>query len=476
MDTTGKQGLGQSRGQVSAQAQTSPGAPAKTEPGAGLKKAELDMLHLTEGLLAQESPKKAGAMLVNRLAEVAYSDRVVLVEIGHRSTLLNVSGGGVVDQDSHFSDAINVLNRRLGDQRKALVVPVENEEGEDQLRKVQVAMRGTQVLWLPLPFTSQASEGDIKYALWMERWRGRAWTDGEVALLNRGALLFGQGLRPRGGGLRKALPTSVILLAVLAVFVGVMMISTQSSTTAPARVVPADPTYVFAPLEGVLKDLEVKPGQQVRQGDVLFRYDADLLDRSIDESVRAVAVARAELERLEGAGFRDAEARAKLPVQKLEVERAEAESAFYMDQRARADVKAVTDGVVVLDDPDELVGKPLQQGEHVFSIADPGNTRLRLMVPASDAGLVKVGAEIEIHLDRDPLNSVFAKVTRVGYEIVVSEDDIPSIVIDAQWQPDSVGKIAPGQRGSAKVFSEPKPLWKQIFRKPLISFRQITGL
>ncbi|MCP5142571.1 MAG: HlyD family efflux transporter periplasmic adaptor subunit [Gammaproteobacteria bacterium] len=450
-------------------------------PAAGVAVSLRELLgriaQVAEAGMRAPNVREASAVLVNRVAEVVACDRVVLVQLGHRPTLVNVSGGGVIEQDSRFTDAVSLLNRRLRAQQGGVIVPDEPEEGGDsRLRECQTAMRGTQIFWLPLPFEIGAPPEQIRYALWLERWRGRAWMDDEIELLNRAAVFFGPMLRPRGGRVREKLARRKILGVVLAVLAGVLMIPVQSSTVAPARVVPNEPNYVFAPLEGVLKDLEVKPGQEVVEGDILFRYDARVVDKKIDEAVREVAVARAELERLEGAAFRDAEARAQLPVQQLKVDLAESNLTFLRDQRERADVRSTSAGVIVLDDPDALIGRPLQLGEQVLGVADPDDTKLTLMVPVSDAGLLIDGQQVELRLDRDPLNSIPATVTRIGFEVVKSDQGVASVLVEARWDESISGRVRPGQRGSAKLISDPQPLWRQVFRKPLIKLREITGL
>lgn len=454
--------------------------PSATPPaGAPMSVRELlgRVAQVAEAGLRAPNAREAGALLVNRIAEIVATDRAVLIELGLRPRLINVSGGGVIEQDSRFSEAVVLLNRRLRGQAKGVVIPDEPREGGDtHLRDRQAAMRGTRILWLPLPFDGQTAGDQIQYALWLERWRGRDWLPDEITLLDRAALFFGQTLRPRAGRIREKLSKRKVFAVIAAIFIGVMMIPVESSTIAPARVVPAHPNYVFAPIEGVLKELEVKPGQEVRVGDVLFRYDARVIDKKLDEAVREVAVARAELERLEGAAFRDAEARAKLPVQRLEVELTESNLEFLRAQRERADVRATSDGVVVLDDPDSLIGRPLQLGEQVFGIADPGDTKVRMMVPSSDAGLIEEGQRVELRLDRDPLHSIPATVTRVGFDIGMSDEGVPSVMTEAAWTSDLPQGVQPGQRGSAKLISARQPLWMQIFRKPLIKLREITGL
>ncbi|HHC25185.1 MAG TPA: HlyD family secretion protein, partial [Desulfobacterales bacterium] len=165
---------------------------------------------------------------------------------------------------------------------------------------------------------------------------------------------------------------------------------------------------------------------------------------------------------------------AELPVQQLEVERAEADVLFFAKQQARAEVRTAKSGFIVLDDPDALVGATLRTGQVVLSVADPSRTKLRIMVPAGDAGFLKKGARVSIRLDSDPLQSLPAIVERIGFEIKLSEDKVPSVLVEAVWS-DDIHDVQPGQTGSAKIFGESTCLGMQILRKPLIAFRSLTG-
>ena len=58
----------------------------------------------------------------------------------------------------------------------------------------------------------------------------------------------------------------------------------------------------------------------------------------------------------------------------------------------------------------------------------------------------------------------------------MSDEGVPSVMTEAAWTSDLPQGVQPGQRGSAKLISARQPLWMQIFRKPLIKLREITGL
>lgn len=211
-----------------------------------------------------------------------------------------------------------------------------------------------------------------------------------------------------------------------------------------------------------------------QRGGCDFRYDTRILEKQFEEAVKGIAVARAELARLEGAAYKDEDARARIPVQKLEIERKQDELEFIKKQMELSEVRSGVSGVVVLDNPDALIGALLRTGEMAMSIASPEHTKPRMMVPVTDAGLLEKDASVYIHLDSDPLKLIHAKVERIGFDVRLSDDRIPSVLVDAVWE----GGISatPGQRGAARIQGPRTYLGLQIFRKPLMSLRTRLGI
>lgn len=432
-------------------------------------------IRMCAAVFSTPAPQEAAAITVNRVSELTRVDRAVLVRLRGSDAIAAVTGGGAAAQDSAFADAVGAARNRFRDRPEAVVVPHvadADRESAPSLHAVQRAMGGAQILWLPLWLTNDQSQPP-RYALWLERWHGQLWERADVELLQHAALFLGHGLnrdrtqtRTRGRYLRWGLVAAVLLFLAMPV---------TSRVTAPGRVAPDRPRHIFAPMDGIIKELLVRPGQWVESGDVLFRYDARVLDKRLEEAFRQVAVERAKLVRLQGAAHRDPEARAEVPVQELEVQRAQAETAFFTQQQERADVRTPQAGVVVLDDPDALIGAAVQTGQAVLSVADPAQTKLRLRVPASDVGFLEEGARVSVRLDSDPLRSIPALITRVGFEVSVSEAGVPSVVADAIWV-DDPPDIQPGQKGTATIFGPSTVMAFQILRKPLIAFRSFTGL
>lgn len=438
-------------------------------------------IRLCSATFSTPVPQESAALVVNRISELVKVDRAVLVQLRGKHAIQALTGGGAAAQDSAFADAVEAARRRYRDRQDPVVVPpVEVGEGfgdnpdrvaSPHVKKVQESMGGTRILWLPLWLSREQDVAPV-HALWLERWHNQPWEPGDVELLQHAALFLGHALiRPRRiRRARKRWLRAGIVLALLAF----LCLPVTSRVTAPAKVAPDRPHHIFAPMDGILKELFVRPGQRVSQNDLLFRYDARVLEKRLEEARRNVSVARAKLLKLQGAAHRDPDARAEVPVQKLAVERAEADAVFFAKQRDRADVRTAKAGVIVLDDPDGLIGAALQTGQAVMSVADPEQTKLKMMVPSSDVGFLKKGARVEVHLDNAPFQGVAAVITRIGFEVQLSQDGLPSVLAEAVWVDDSL-EVRPGQKGSAKIFGDSTLMGIQILRKPVIFFRSLFG-
>jgi len=426
-------------------------------------------VHYANRALATESTAEAAAQIVTRFGELMPVDRVVLVKHGWRPRVLAVDTGAEVARQGRFSAMLRRFAKVQRQRTEPLRLPVSNPVADDPRDEaMRQAMNGSHALWLPL---ARTSDGMPSHSLWLERWNNRPWLDEEMTLLTRLGPFLSASL---GAGRRKAVSrwrwVAVIFL------LGLFCFPVTESAVAPAQVIAQAPRHVFAPLDGIVKTLHVRPGQWVQPGDLLLSYDTRVLDQQLNEARQQEAVARAELARLESAAYTDAEARAKLPVQTLVVAQAQAQTTFYHAQRAQADVPASIAGMVVLDDEQALVGAPVQLGERLFELANPEQTKLRLHVPVTDSGLVMMDSVVKLRLDSQPLQVWSATVSRIGFDVNVSADDIPSIVVDAQWREQAPTGVLPGQHGSARVEAGMTVLGWQILRKPVLLILGILGV
>lgn len=429
------------------------------------------LVNLAQAALEAGSQEKAGHIIVNRIHSLVKTERAVLVPLKEKTRVLCVSGDIEASEDNPFSQAVHEIRKFCKGGNEPRVISGETLPDDiraTNARQILAGMGGTHILWMPLPLKA---DGDAEFALWMERWGGNPWTQEEIRMVSHARTFLAHALIAREkkvekGSLKMQIP---LIFLVLLLFVPI-----TGRINAPAQVVPNRPHYVFAPFDGIIEELLVRPGEKVHKDDVLFRYDTRVLEKQLEEARSGLGVARAELARLEGAAYMDEESRARIPVQKLEVERRQAEVDFLKEQLALSEVRAEEDGIVVLDDPDSLVGAPVFTGKLVLSVADPNRTKLRILSPVTDAGLIREGAPVVMRPDTDPFSSMHGKVTHVGFDVIMSEERIPSILIEAEWDEDMY--IRPGQRGAAKIEGPKMPLGILFLRKQIGWIRKLFGI
>lgn len=462
--------------------QKPPAVAQQAQPAANTILARL--IHLSVAALGADSPESAGSIIVNRIHTLVKTDRAILVPTKGKQRIFCISGDLDVCQgeDHPYAEAVHEIRKTFKKDHTPRVITKETLDSDihaPNTRKVLEAVGGTNVLWFPLLMAGKQESG---FNLWLERWNNQSWNQEEIRLLSHGAMFFGHALSdPRSKREESESKKNKWWKKLLSFPIFILLISLipmDARVSAPVEVVPDRPYYVFAPFDGIMEELEVQPGEHVKEGELLFRYDTRVLEKQLEEARRGVAVALAELARLEGAGYDDHDARAKIPVQKLEVERAQAEVAFIQNQLELSEVKAGEDGVIVLDDPDALIGAPLQTGQMVLRIADPERTKLSLEVPATDAGVFEEGNSVFARMDANPLKSFPAKVSRIGFDVTLSKEGkkntpIPSILVEAAWE----GKppVLPGQRGRASIHGKKTVLGLVWFRRALTRWRNRFG-
>ncbi|HBO76703.1 MAG TPA: HlyD family secretion protein, partial [Cupriavidus sp.] len=104
---------------------------------------------------------------------------------------------------------------------------------------------------------------------------------------------------------------------------------------APAEVTSLDLQMVSAPIEGVVKEVHVRPNQTVKAGQPLFSLDDTTLSHRLEVASQAVAVADAELLAARQNAFRSDDSKAQLTTlqSRAEERRAELESIRSQLQR-----------------------------------------------------------------------------------------------------------------------------------------------
>lgn len=432
----------------------------------------VNLIRITSRSFKTASFEETAQLLVNHLSELIQVDRVALVKLNKKTEVIAVTSGHKLNQNTILAEAVRQVVKSSKSENPRIIPASDNQAPAHALEKMTTTYEGNSILWLPLSLGDE-NKHPAQHALWLERWHKKQWKQEDIQLLQQSAIYLAHALLRYQNQSKPVQRHYVKWIAVIAVVIGLMMPVT-SSTLAPVEVVAQQPRYIFSGIDGIVKELLVQPGQRVKKNELLLTFDTRVLDQQLEESREKVAVAKANLERNIAASHYDSEARAEVPVNRLEIARAEKEFGYYEALRTRAEIRSPQDGMVILDDPEALIGASLSTGEKIMQVADPAQTRLKIMVPIGDIGLVQNDSEIVINLDQDLLNSRPAVIKRIGFETTLTLEQIPSVRVDAHWETPQQG-LLPGQRGTATIYGKTTTLFFQVFRKPLIQLRRIIG-
>jgi len=244
---------------------------------------------------------------------------------------------------------------------------------------------------------------------------------------------------------------------------------------APSEVTAKDPLVVTAPINGVIAEVVTRPGQEVREGDLLFRYDKRVALEELNVARQQVQIIQSNLNRSSTQAFWDAKARAEISLLelKLEQERAKLRVAEY--NVSKLEVVAEAPGRVVLDDPNEWRGKPVSVGQKVMVLVDPLRTKLRIWLPPDDNVAFDSTALLVTNLNAFPERSIESRLAFVADNVSVNSDGMPAVMAEADWNGTPEG-LKLGLQGSTTLYGRQVSLAYWILRKPIGMVRKTLGI
>lgn len=351
------------------------------------------------------------------------------------------------------------------------------------------ASQALQAADLPATLADQWAQWWPAYALWLPLgdeggWllaRESAWSESEAAqlrhwsdawlhahaALDRRRWWSGQSTKRRHGR-RWGWPVALLALA------AAMAYPVPMSVLAPGELVPANPLIIRAPMEGVVDVFHVQPNQTVRKGQPLFGFDEALIQSRLDVARQGWVTAQTDYRQTSQQALVDARARNQLPLLMGKIEEKRAEVQYLSEQLRRARVVAPQDGVVLMDDPSEWIGRPVTVGERILRLSAEGDVEVEAWLPLADAIGLKAGDELQLYLQASPLAPLKAKLRYMAHEAVDRPEGHQAFRLRATLSQNTTERV--GQKGTAKIYGDQVPLVYWMFRRPLASVRLYLGV
>jgi multidrug efflux pump subunit AcrA (membrane-fusion protein) len=321
--------------------------------------------------------------------------------------------------------------------------------------------------------------GKLLGGLWLTR--DQPWQEPELGLLKQLCSSYAYSLhalssRPRWWNPHFELPFGRLLakISIFVLLILVFFIPVHLSVLAPAKISPIDPFIVSSPLKGIIKKVYVQPNQEISKGDPLFSLDDTELRNRHNIAAKALDVIQAEYKNSRQKSLLHADKGSDSELLKAKINSKQAEVDFALEELSFVEVRAARSGIVLFNDVNDLVGKPVLIGERILTLADPIQHEIEIHVPVDNAINLDPGAEVRLFLNVAPSLEITGTIRQTSYEAEITEENILAFLVKARIS--SAAPLRIGQRGTAKIFGEQVPLYYYVFRRPLAGIRQFLGM
>lgn len=411
--------------------------------------------------------------ILNETVRVLLYDRATLWKFqDEKFSLLGISGQSKFKEDTELASNWKVLVNDIKSPHTPQVISEQSfKESEDTWIHMHQAEGGTQVLWIPIFSKEQLSLG-----IWCERWSNQEWKKDEIDLLNFLAQAYGiawEKYMPRFSW-RKLLERNVVFLSLLTL-AALFLIHIPLRIVAPCEVIPKDPIMITAPLEGIIEEVLVKPGQAVAEDHLLFTYDKRVALQELKVSQKQLQIAYSEFIRATTLAFEEAETLSQIAILDLKLQKERVHLDFAKYQVSKLEVKSPEAGVVMLENPDIWRGKPVRIGELVMGISDPMRTKIRIWIPEDDNVVLDPKKRLKIFLNVRPETSLAANISYISSYAKMNDHGVSSFISEAEWDKDFKG-VKLGLKGSAILYGGDVTLFYWLLRRPWSSFRRYMGV
>ena len=273
-----------------------------------------------------------------------------------------------------------------------------------------------------------------------------------------------------GDGLRgvfgvRFLQAKLLLLVIAAMGVMVTVGQGQFSVTADAVLEGKVQRVVAAPIPGYLLSSSVRPGDIIREGQVL----ATLNDAELKLELAQLAGERRKLR----SEYREAQSRRDLVavrVAREQISQTEARIDLVQNQLDNISLTAPFDGVVIEGDLSQQLGSPVERGEVLFKIAPLEDYRIILKVDESLISYLEEGQTGLLTLSSLSDRRYPLRVERIT-SLARNEEGANIFRVEASM-PNAPPILRPGMAGVGKIYTgEERLIW--IWTHEIVSWLRL---
>lgn len=454
------------------------------QSSSNIRKEYLTQLYVINRLLVKvcDAPTLEALkfIILNDTLHLVYYNQALLFSYEEgKPTLIGISGQDSVNKHSELVKKWDLLIKHLKNPEEGKVITSESFSEQQALYEELHEKSKSLIVWQPIFVQNKMVLG-----LWLERWDS---TPDDIPPEDTLSLLKNFLMPGYGAAWSKLSPLfspstmlgvskKTIYYGCLAAFVLLMIIRVPLRVVAPCEVVPKNPFVITAPIDGIIKEVVVKPSQVVKKGEILFEYNKKAPEQELRVAEKQVDVMQSEVNRAMTQGLTEKESLEQLAILKFKLEKEKLNLEFARYQNGLLDVKAPDAGIVIMDAPDDWRGRAVKTGEKVMTISDPSDTKVRIWIPESDNVVLDPEKEIKVILNTNPTKTYIAKQIYIANESKLSDLQVPSFIGEANWEEAPPPEVKLGLKGTAILYGDSVSLFYYIIRKPWGTLRSLLGL
>ncbi len=247
-------------------------------------------------------------------------------------------------------------------------------------------------------------------------------------------------------------------LTVAVLIMAAMFVPVPYKVRATCELQPVQRRVIAATLDGPLKSVHVRPGDNVQAGDILATIDP----REVDFQLAAL----------------DAELRGAISQQKgliakhdigggevagLEAKKLQFQHELLSHRRQNLEIRSPLTGMVVTGDLKPSVGSPVGKGDPLFQVAPLEEMVVEIAIPESDFAHVRRNMTTAIRLDAVPTQLFHGNIRYVHPSAELIDGENVFVAEVSLGNPDGV--LRPGMRGQARVTSDRHTMGWNLFHR-----------
>lgn len=417
------------------------------------------------GMTLEESEARAASdRTVIALAEFLKCQRVSLgLRFAKSTQVLSLSDSPNVRSESAVVQSLGACMDECLDQRSAISIGPGDERLDSLVLTAhrQHLADHSALAMLTIPFTYE----DLSGAFIFERPPGQqGFDEPEAVMADTLAAYLGRlivlrhrvdpGLAKQASGLLRSLRRRIVgrsrrglqsaFVAGIVALAVVSFLPVDYQVSAEVSIEGGRQRSLVAPFDGYVTQTMVKPGDTVREGQEIARFDDR--DFQLDRSRLSSLMEQHRSQYQEAMSRRD---RAAASAAIHQIDQVKAQLSLVEERIQRTSIKAPFDGVVVTGDLTQRLGAPLRRGEPLFEVALASGTVAVLMVDDRDIDRLQLGMAGSMRLRSLPGEMLKFSVNRIT-SVTKSEGGRNRFRVEALIDSGTIA-IRPGMQGIAKV-------------------------